>query len=106
MINSDFRPQVGDTLDGDGVVMIADAIMRRRQNFPNEEMQMTIALVFLNIGSRFTPLECVGPEKWTGIKSDLPPSQEGPPVCPNGHTLEKGKPPVLGWVAFPDRPRG
>lgn len=89
-------PKPGDPISMEDVEMIMDAIGKRRQNFPDESVAITFALVLKNIGDRFTPVECIEQE-WKGIKFELP-KGEGVPTCPNGHPLMQDRGITLGWV--------
>lgn len=105
MINPDYIPSVNDPLNGASIELIADAFKRRRKNFPDEPNEMTLALILLHIGSRFTPLECANKE-WRGFKKDLSVlysinPEKNWPACPNGHALSQGQGIVLGWVLEP-----
>lgn len=66
------------------VVRIAHSIQTRQQNFPDEEFVMSVGVVLMNYGDRFTSVRCVNGE-WAGQKMNL--SGEGLPKCPNGHVL-------------------
>jgi hypothetical protein len=100
MINPNYIPSVNDPLNGPGIEMVIDAVKKRRVNFPDEPIEMTLALILLNIGARFTPLECSGKE-WRGFKKDLF-LGGGTLTCPNGHEIEKGQGITLGWVLEPE----
>lgn len=89
-------PKPGDYLNTADVEMIVEAIEQRQKNFPEEPAIMTLTLVMLNIGNRFTELTCIEQE-WTGLKADLP-KIDGEPRCPNGHPLSKGPSLKLMWV--------
>ena len=88
-------PQAGNTLTIADVEQIAGAIKTRRKNFPDEPLEMTVALVLLNIGDRYAPVQCIEQE-WTGLKQDIP-KGEGVPKCPNGHVMTQGPGLSLGW---------
>jgi hypothetical protein len=89
------NPKAGDKLSMEDVEQIAGAIKTRRENFPDEPFEMTVALVLYNIGDRYSPVECIEQE-WTGVKQDIP-RGEGVPKCPNGHVLTQGLGLKLGW---------
>lgn len=89
--------RAGKPLSMSDLEMITDAIKKRRENFPEEPKEMTWALVLMNIGDRFTPVECMNGE-WRGVKKDVP-KGEDEPKCPNGHVLIQGKGGLtIGWV--------
>ena len=93
-------PEVGTALDFDELDMIASAIMNRQERAPAEPIEVSIALVLANIGSRYAPVQCAEQE-WTGLKADIPPG-DGIPKCPNGHVLYEGYGLKLGWVLAVD----
>lgn len=92
-------PKAGDALTVADFDMIMEAISKRRENFPDEPENMSVGLIFFNIGDRFAPVTCVAGE-WEGLKQDIPPSDPPGdiPKCPNGHVLTQGKGLMLGWV--------
>lgn len=92
----DFIPKLGHRLEGPGIEMIVEAVKRRQSNFPDEPFEITMALILMNIGDRFTPIRCEGRE-WRGYKKDILPG-EGDPTCPNGHPLIKERGLRLGWI--------
>lgn len=94
---SDYIPKAGDSITIKDVEEIVTAVVDRQQKFPGEPVGITIALVLMNIGDRYSPVECLEQE-WTGIKKDVP-KGEGVPKCPNGHVLMQGPGLKLGWLA-------
>lgn len=90
-------PQAGDSLKIADIEILVSAIVDRQQNFPGEPVGLTIALVMMNIGDRYSPVECLEQE-WTGLKKDIP-KGEGVPKCPNGHVLTQGAGLKLGWLS-------
>lgn len=76
--------------------MILQAVNQRNKNFPDEPGAVTIALVLMNIGRRFTKVRCIERE-WSGILQDIP-KGEGVPKCPNGHALFEQRGLELGWI--------
>lgn len=93
----EYLAKLGNPLEGPGVVMIVEAIKRRQTNFPDEPLEMTVALILMNIGDRFTPLRCENKE-WRGLKKDLVVAEDTDPTCPNGHDIIKERGLTLGWV--------
>jgi hypothetical protein len=91
-------PKSGDRLTFSDVEMISEAVKTRQKNFPNESIDLTVALVLTNIGKRFAPVTCIDGE-WTGFISDVPKLKDDSdtPTCPNGHDLGIGPSLVLGW---------
>lgn len=89
-------PQVGDPIGVRDVEEIVEAIVSRQQKFPGEPVGLTIALILMNIGDRYSPVECIEQE-WTALKKDIP-KGEGVPKCPNGHVLTQGPGLKLGWL--------
>lgn len=89
-------PAPGDRVNMGDLEEIVEAIVQRGKNFPDEPGAMTIGLVLMNIGDRFTPVVCRHGE-WMGIKKDLQ-KGDGVPTCPNGHVLTEGKGLKLGWI--------
>ena len=94
--NDVYIPQAGETLEGPGLELILNAVERRQKNFPDEPLKVTLALILMNIGDRFTPLRCTEGE-WKGYKWDISSSNDGL-TCPNGHSIEKERTIALGWV--------
>lgn len=92
-------PEAGKTLTMADVEQIGGAIKKRQENFPDEPLEMTVALVLLNIGDRYAPVICLE-EEWQGLKQDIPKGDGvGVPKCPNGHVLTQGAGLSLGWYA-------
>ena len=89
-------PVAGNDLTLDDVTTIVEAIVKRHENFPDEDIQVTIGLVLCNIGDRFAIVECTNGE-WSGLKENIPPT-DGVPQCPNGHSLFQGTGLKLGWL--------
>lgn len=96
-VPDDFVPKVGDPIEGESVVMITEAVIRRQKNFPDEPLEQTLPLILLNIGRRFDPLRCENGE-WKGYKKDVKMVPGEDPTCPNGHGLIKKHGVTLGWV--------
>lgn len=94
---SDHNPKPGDKLTIVDIENIVMAVSERQQKFPEEPVGVTIAFVMLNIGDRYSPVECIEQE-WTALKKDVP-RGEGVPKCPNGHVLTQGPGLKLGWLA-------
>lgn len=92
----DRIPKAGEPVTAEDFDMILEAVGQRQQNFPQEPSSLTMAMIFFNIGDRFTPVTCIE-EEWTGVKQDLR-HETGIPKCPNGHTLTEGPSLKLGWV--------
>lgn len=92
-----MAPKAGDALRIDDIEMILEAVEARSKNFPEEPVAVTLTIVMLNIGDRFSPVECVNGE-WSSLKKDVP-KGEGLPKCPNGHVLTQGAGLKLGWLA-------
>lgn len=91
-------PKVGDALNIDDLEMIIEAVEQRQRNFPDEPSEMTLALVFFNIGDRFAPVTCINGE-WSGLKKDIPKGNpQSIPKCPNNHVLTMGPGLRLGWI--------
>lgn len=90
-------PTPGSSLSFEDVEMISEAIVKRTENFPEEPLVMTVALVLSNIGDRFAPVQCINGE-WAGIKAQIPRGTGGVPLCPNGHPMTQGDGLLLGWV--------
>lgn len=93
---SDHIPKAGDFLTIVDVEHIVEAIVTRQEKFPGEPVGVTIALILMNIGDRYSPVECIEQE-WTGYKKDLE-RGEGVPKCPNGHVLTQGPGLKIGWL--------
>lgn len=92
-------PKVGSRLNMADVEQIGGAIKTRQENFPDEPLEMTVALVLLNIGDRYAPVTCIGGE-WDGLKQDIPKGDGvSVPKCPNGHVMTQGLGLQLGWYA-------
>lgn len=92
----DNIPQSGDFLKQADYEMIVDAIEARRLNNPEEDFRTAVMVVLLNIGERYTIVDCMNGE-WSGLKKDLPHS-DGIPKCPNGHVLFEGSGLKLAWI--------
>lgn len=91
-------PTAGKPLSLDDVEMILDAVRLRKRNFPTEPEDVTMLLVLLNIGDRYTSVACINGE-WVGQKQDIP-KGEGIPMCPNGHVLTQSNTRLaVGWVS-------
>lgn len=89
---------VGKKLAIEDIGEIIDAMETRSKNFPGEPFDMTLMLVLLNIGDRYTPVTCTEGE-WVGKKEEVPHCKEGDiPKCPNGHALHQGERVTLGWM--------
>lgn len=75
------------------------AVVRRQENFPDEDLGLTLTLILLNIGDRYAAVACMNEEHgWTGIKKDIP-KGEGIPTCPEGHVLMETGGFTLGWLS-------
>ena len=97
LIVSDTVPKPGDKLSIDDCDMIVEAIERRQENFPEEKLGISVAVVLFNIGNRFAPVYCINGE-WKGLKKDIPKREGGGvPLCPNGHVMTEGPSLCLGW---------
>lgn len=92
-------PEDGDALNLEDAQMIIEAFIKRRENFPAEPSNMTLALILLNIGDRFATVTCIE-EEWTSLVQDIP-KGTGVPKCPNGHVLTKGPGMHLAWMSDP-----
>lgn len=91
--------KVGEALTIEDIEEILEAVDARQANFPDEPRDMTFMLVMLNIGDRYSEVECVNGE-WTGIKKELKRRADGGvPLCPNGHPLLQGPGLKLGWLS-------
>lgn len=90
------KPEAGKPFTTEDFEMVLQAVKARQENFPDEALIMSIGLVIFNIGERFSVVTCIEQE-WSDLKMNIPPG-EGEPKCPNGHTLTKGPPLVLGWL--------
>jgi hypothetical protein len=78
---------------------ISEAVKRRQENFPEEELGFTLTLILLNIGDRYAAVACMNEAHgWTGIKKDIP-KGEGIPTCPEGHVLMQTGGFTLGWMS-------
>ena len=93
-------PKAGEALKMEDVTMIAEAVKARQMNFPDEPIELTVLLVLVNIGDRYSPVTCTSGE-WEGIKTDVPKGNDPNdlPVCPNGHALYQGAGLKLGWLS-------
>lgn len=94
---TDYIPKLGDpftTLDFD---LIMSAVQKRAEKFPDEPATLTMALVMLNIGNRFTQVVCSNGE-WRGIRTEVD-TGEGDILCPNGHELLEESGIQLGWIS-------
>lgn len=90
--------EAGKALSIEDVEEILEAMEARHQNFPKEPFDMTLMLVLLNIGDRYSKVSCVDGE-WSGQKKDVNRSSgEGIPQCPNGHSLVQDSGLKLGWL--------
>lgn len=94
---NDHIPKAGDFVGVPDVENIVEAIVIRQEKFPEEPVGVTIALILMNIGDRYSPVECIEQE-WTALKKDVP-NGEGVPKCPNGHVLTQGPGLKLGWLS-------
>ena len=95
-IPDQFMPKLGHKLEGAGMDMVIQAFLKRRENYPDEDISLTLGLILSAIGTRFDPLRCVEKE-WRGYKKDIPPGTTNP-TCPNGHDLIAERGVTLGWV--------
>lgn len=93
----DRRPQSGEFINSSDTEMIYEAVKQRQTNFLGEPLVLSMSLVLMNIGNRFTPVECLEQE-WNGLIIDVE-KTDGDPKCPNGHTLRKGAPLKLAWLS-------
>lgn len=92
-------PKAGDKFKMTDVEQIAGAIKTRQINFPDEPIELTAALVLLNIGDRYAAVSCINGE-WNSLKQDIPKGDGvSIPKCPNGHVLTQGSGLVLGWYS-------
>jgi len=90
-------PQAGNKLTMTDVDQIAEAVKTRRNNFPDEPIEMTVALILFNIGDRYATATCINGE-WSGFKQDIPKGDDNSiPTCPNGHVMTQGPGLMLGW---------
>ena len=90
-------PKIGESLTIKDISEIIQAFEARRVNFPEETDEFTWTVVMLNIGDRYSEVECMHGE-WKGIKKDIA-KGEGIPTCPNGHVLSQKSIVQLGWVS-------
>lgn len=97
--NDVYVPVAGDPLGFEDLELISSAVLRRQENFPDEPIGMTVALVLANIGDRFALVKCINGE-WEGVKANLTPTGKVP-KCPNGHVMTQGEGLRLGWLAPP-----
>lgn len=93
----DRVPRIGEFIGTQDVEVIYEAVAQRRKNFPDEPEIISLTLVLMNIGDRYTPVECQEGE-WVDVKMNVPPFKDQP-RCPNGHTLTKGLPLKLAWLS-------
>lgn len=91
-----YIPKAGQGFGVRDFDMLIEAVRKRRENFPDEDPTMTMALVMFNIGDRFAPVTCIEGE-WEALKMDLP-KGDGVPKCPNGHVCTQGFGLQLGWI--------
>lgn len=93
-----MTPWPGSALTIEQAADIVEAFGSRRNRFPDEDWKDAMMVVLFNCGEQYTQVTCVGPESWTGTKSELLP-REGVPLCPNGHPLMESMDKLqLGWV--------
>jgi len=91
-------PEAGKPLSIEDASEIYEAIVKRKENFPDEPLHMTVVLVLLNIGDRYASVACMNEEHgWTGLKKDIP-KGEGLPTCPEGHVLMQRGGLTIGWL--------
>lgn len=96
------RPDPGTPLTTEQFEWIWEACRDRKRNFPSEPDIMTLGIVMMNIGDRFSKVFCTVCE-WSGIKMDIPKREDGVPNCPDGHPLmETGERLRIGWVEITD----
>lgn len=91
-------PEPGSELTQRDLQTIFQAVIDRQEKNPDEELTLTLALVLMNVGNRFSKVECIEQE-WTGLIKDIPmPEQGEAPKCPNGHGIVRLNKLVLGWI--------
>lgn len=84
-------------LDISDITKITEAVKARQENF-SEDLTMSIGVVLMNYGDRYTDVKCVKGE-WEGKKINLLVKRDGVPKCPNGHVLmETSQAPFLALV--------
>lgn len=89
---------IGKPLSTEDVEEIIDALKTRKNNFPDEPEELTLALVLMNIGNRRSKVSCNHGE-WRGTMRDIPRVPPGEvPKCPKGHPLIQHNRVTIGWV--------
>lgn len=94
-------PMAGMPLRESDAELIYNAYAKHQERFhESHEPVVSMAFVLLNIGDRYSPVECVEGE-WKALRKDVPVRKdpEDPFLCPNGHEIEKtGSGLKLGWI--------
>lgn len=95
--------EIGQEVTFEDAQEILEAIQTRQKNFPGEPNEVTLAVVLMGIGNRYTSVNCIEGE-WVGKKRDIGHEDaDGVPTCPNGHHLvESGARVTLGWMLVPE----
>lgn len=86
----------GDIFSPDHFEMIMEATQQRQEKFPDEPTSLSMVFVMMNIGDRYSRVEC-REQEWTGVKADVT-LRDGKPSCPNGHDIFVTEQVKLGWV--------
>lgn len=94
-------PMAGMMLRESDAEMIYESFALHQERFhETHEPVLSMAFVLLNIGDRYSPVECVEGE-WKALRKDVPVRKkpDDPFLCPNGHEIEKtGSGLKLGWI--------
>jgi hypothetical protein len=93
-------PQPGMFLRESDMEMIYEAYALHQERFPETKPVLSMAFVLMNIGDRYSPVECVEGE-WKAMRKDVPKRKnpEDPFLCPDGHEIVKtGDGLKLGWI--------
>lgn len=96
--NSD--PQQGMVLRESDAELIYETFALHQERFPDHKPVLSMAFVLMNIGDRYSPVECVEHE-WKALRKDVPKREKAddPFLCPNGHEIQKvGSGLKLGWI--------
>lgn len=90
-------PEIGEQITLHDIEMIFDLVAERGKKFPDEPGALTFAMVLMNVGDRFSTVQCTEQE-WSGTKQEAS-TLEGLPICPNGHPLTYLSEMRLGWIS-------
>lgn len=91
------EPDIGKPFSEADFDLVMDTVRERQAKKPEEPATLSLYFVLTNIGEKYRKVQCIEQE-FECFKKDIVLPEEGPPTCPNGHSLHEGPGLTLGWV--------